>query len=224
MASENALCAWVICAVVPLCLCLIRVIAVLPALRDGRKQKSHSESDIPVDTSLMIFLGSGGHTGEMLRLLENTDISQCHRTWLVSSGDAASLMKAKKYEESTRSFKNVNYAELHRARKVGESLALSTLSTIKSIFSTVQQLSLLPKPDILLVNGPGTSVPIAYTLFFMSLFGGCKTKIVYIESLARVHNLSLSGRLIMPIANRFLVQWAPLAFKYQRAEYYGILI
>ena len=46
-------------------------------------------------------------------------------------------------------------------------------------------------------------------------------KTVYIESLARIHELSLSGRLVYPFVDRFLVQWPELEHKYSRAQYQG---
>lgn len=53
----------------------------------------------------------------------------------------------------------------------------------------------------------------------------CKScKIAFIESIARVHSLSLSGKLLYPIADRFLVQWEELERKYKRAKYVGFVI
>lgn len=173
----------------------------------------------------MILLGSGGHTGEMIRMLGDVDLSKCYRTWLVSSGDTTSLLKAQKYEERTLSLADkTQYLELARARRVGEPLVLSVISTAKSLLSVASQIRKVALPDVLLVNGPGTCIPVAYLLFALKVLGLCNTRIVYIESLARVKQLSLSGRLIQPISDRFLVQWRPLADMYDRAEYYGILI
>ena len=41
------------------------------------------------------------------------------------------------------------------------------------------------------------------------------------ESIARVDSLSLSGKLLVRTADRFLVQWPQLAKKYTKAEYIG---
>ncbi|KAM9898357.1 hypothetical protein OXX59_004564 [Metschnikowia pulcherrima] len=230
MVTENTLCVGILCVIIPLAFLALRVVFVLPALRVNQDTRQSDSTkgfvSIRPGAQLMILLGSGGHTGEMLRLLNKSNIGACSRTWLASSGDTASLLKARDFEESTmtNSSSQIHYAELYRARKVGESVVSSILSTTKSIYSTAQKLRELPLPDVLLVNGPGTSVPVAYLLFMLKLIGVCKTRVVYIESLARVHNLSLSGRLILPIADRFIVQWIPLATKYRRAEYYGILV
>lgn len=44
------------------------------------------------------------------------------------------------------------------------------------------------------------------------------------ESFARVTALSLSGKILIYFADRFLVQWPELAKRYPKAEYVGILV
>ena len=44
------------------------------------------------------------------------------------------------------------------------------------------------------------------------------------ESVARVKSLSLSGKLLYPIADKFMVQWPDLLAKYPRARYVGFVI
>lgn len=173
----------------------------------------------------MIFLGSGGHTGEMIKLLSNMDVSELTRTWVISSNDSTSLLKCKDYEDKLTSEFGANFLTLHRARSVGEPLGLSVKNTMISFVDTFKQLVRLPQlPAVLLVNGPGTSVPLAYMLFLFKFLGVSNTKIIYIESLARVKDLSVSGKMLLPIADRLLVQWPEVANRYKRAEYYGILI
>lgn len=227
MLTEHQLCVCVLLVAAPLTVLLLRLIYILPCLgtpRDAIFTKSDSStSSSPPQVSVMILLGSGGHTGEMMRMVEKLDVSRYKRTWLVSSGDTTSLKRAQEYEEKAQSGKPT-FASLYRARQVGEPFVSSVVSTVRSFVSVVLFLQNLPKPDILLVNGPGTCVPVAYVLFVMKYLGLCNTKIIYVESLARVSTLSLSGRLIMPIANRFIVQWKTLARQYRRAEYHGILV
>lgn len=175
----------------------------------------------------MIFLGSGGHTAEMIRILEGANLSNLERTWVASSGDSSSLLKCKNYEEKNLSLSQykANYVTIDRARSVGESFLLSIMSTAKSTISIIKALfPFTGLPSLLLLDGPGTCVPLAYVLFLLKFFGFCNTKIIYIESLARVNQLSWSGKLILPIADRFIVQWENLIYKHKRVEYYGILI
>lgn len=207
----------------------IRLLMVLPAPHTSTAvgKDVFSEFSNISGQNVMALLGSGGHTGEMLRILAHVNLANFTRTWVVSSGDSTSLEKCRAFEEKhlAKSTYKPTFVSLHRARTVGEPLLLLVKNTLISLQNTVATLYTLPElPAVLLVNGPGTSVPLAYILFGMKVLGMCKTRIVYIESLARVHQLSLSGRLIMPIADRFIVQWEQLYLQYHRAEYYGILI
>lgn len=49
-------------------------------------------------------------------------------------------------------------------------------------------------------------------------------RIIFIESFARVNKLSLSGKILIHLVDRFLVMWPELAEKYDKAEYAGLLI
>lgn len=203
----------------PVFVVLLRLIYVLPALQS----RSNSTKGAPLKGHLMVLLGSGGHTGEMIRLLQTTNLEKMKITWLVSSGDSTSLEKVKNIEHTASS--NSTYITLKRARTVGQPWLLSVFTTLSSIVSTLNALLRQKSyPDVLLINGPGTCVPVAYVLFVMKFLGLCRTRIVYVESLARVSGLSLSGRLVLPVSDRFLVQWEQLADQYQRAEFYGILV
>ena len=45
-----------------------------------------------------------------------------------------------------------------------------------------------------------------------------------VRSFARVKTLSLSGKLLLRVVDRFLVQWEELEGAGGRAEYWGILV
>lgn len=49
-------------------------------------------------------------------------------------------------------------------------------------------------------------------------------KVIWLDSITNVHRLSLSGRLVRPFADLFLVQWPELARKYRGVEYVGAVI
>jgi UDP-N-acetylglucosamine:LPS N-acetylglucosamine transferase len=49
-------------------------------------------------------------------------------------------------------------------------------------------------------------------------------KVVWLDSITNVKHLSLSGRMVRPFADLFLVQWPELAAKYRRAVYIGDVI
>lgn len=75
----------------------------------------------------------------------------------------------------------------------------------------------------MLSNGPATGAVAAFVGVGREVLWGEKCQIVYVESLARVDTLSVSGKLLYYVADRFLVQWPELKEKYPRAEFYGRL-
>lgn len=57
------------------------------------------------------------------------------------------------------------------------------------------------KPDLIISSGAAVSVPFFY---LGKLFG---SKLIYIEVFDRIDKLTLSGRLVYPIVDKFIVQW-----------------
>jgi hypothetical protein len=49
-------------------------------------------------------------------------------------------------------------------------------------------------------------------------------RVIWLDSITNVHRLSLSGRLVRPFADLFLVQWPALARKYRGVEYVGAVV
>ena len=179
------------------------------------------------DKTLMVFLGSGGHTGEMLRMLSTVKSldSLKHITFVTSTGDEGSQKMLTKFIEERSLRASYSFVDLPRARRVGEPLVSSFLSTVKSIMFVFNVFPNIEyPPDILMLNGPGTTVPLAIFYTFLNVVQfSHTTKIFYIESLARVNSLSTSGMICRPLAHRFLVQWPKLAVK-TSTEYKGILV
>ncbi len=73
------------------------------------------------------------------------------------------------------------------------------------------------RPDVILSTGAALAFP-----FFLigKLFGA---RLVYVESMTRTDALSLTGRLVYPLADAFFVQW-PAAAKRKRARFAGRLL
>lgn len=228
MYDERIICYVSISALIPIICLLIRLAYTLPAANNPDNSQVPNITSIvdgKKNVNIMILLGSGGHTGEMLRLIESLEWKYFTRTWVLSSTDKSSLTKVQEVERSLPASSEPKYLMVPRARNINEGLLLSIKSTLTSFISISCTLIRLPVlPSILLLNGPGTSVPLAYFIFLLKFLGICKTRIVFIESLARVNSLSLSGMLLLPISDRFIVQWPNLSQKYKRAEYYGILV
>ena len=79
--------------------------------------------------------------------------------------------------------------------------------------------------DILFyMNTTGTCVPICFVAFLYKILGFLDADIVFVESFCRVQRLSLTGKLLYFIADKFIVQWTRLLTKHPRAEYLGDFI
>jgi beta-1,4-N-acetylglucosaminyltransferase len=77
---------------------------------------------------------------------------------------------------------------------------------------------------MVLCNGPGTCVPIVLISYLLTKLGLRRTRVMYVESVARVTSLSMSGRLVYGIVDCFMVQWPQLLQKYPKAVYKGRLV
>uniref|UniRef100_M1B1H6 UDP-N-acetylglucosamine transferase subunit ALG14 n=1 Tax=Solanum tuberosum TaxID=4113 RepID=M1B1H6_SOLTU len=78
----------------------------------------------------------------------------------------------------------------------------------------------------ILCNGPGTCIPLCVIAFLFKVLGIRWSSIFYVESIARVRKLSLSGLLLykLHMADQLFVQWPQLKEKYPRAHYVGRLM
>lgn len=80
-----------------------------------------------------------------------------------------------------------------------------------------EALSILRKerPDVIITTGAGDVLPTCY------LGKGLGSKIVFLETFARVREPSLVGRFLSPMADLVLVQWKQMLQHYKKAVYSG---
>ena len=162
----------------------------------------------------LVVLGSGGHTAEMLRLITDFDFGRYTPLTLVTAAtDTTSRAKAER-ELPREALATARWAEIPRAREVGQSFGSSVPSTLHALWACVQLLW-TAAPDLVLVNGPGTCVPVAV----LARLSG--SRVIFVESWCRVESLSLTGRIMYWVAHRFVVHWPELVDRYPRAEYLG---
>jgi beta-1,4-N-acetylglucosaminyltransferase len=74
------------------------------------------------------------------------------------------------------------------------------------------------RPDVILSTGAALAVP----FFLVGKLAGCR--LVYVESLTRTTSLSLSGRMVYPLANSFFVQWPQAARGRRKAIHAGSIL
>ncbi|MEK3992192.1 PssD/Cps14F family polysaccharide biosynthesis glycosyltransferase [Robertmurraya sp. FSL R5-0851] len=71
------------------------------------------------------------------------------------------------------------------------------------------------RPDVIVTTGAHTAVPICY---IAKVFG---KKVVFIESFAKTSTPTISGKMVYPIADLFIVQWQSMKKHYPKAVYGG---
>ncbi|KAF2997310.1 UDP-N-acetylglucosamine transferase subunit [Curvularia kusanoi] len=121
-------------------------------------------------------------------------------------------------------------ATIPRARRIHQPLYTTPFSALVSLAMAFKPLLAPDPPALIVTNGPATAVIVVLAAFILRFFdvrgveskGLCRT--VYVESFARVKTLSLSGKLLVHVVDRFLVQWEELKGYGGRAEYCGILV
>ena len=74
------------------------------------------------------------------------------------------------------------------------------------------------RPDVVISTG---AAPGFLVCIIAKIFGA---HVIWIDSIANVDQLSLSGRLIRPFSDLFLTQWPELVAKYKNIEYIGAVI
>lgn len=71
-------------------------------------------------------------------------------------------------------------------------------------------------PDLIISTGSEIAIPVFYIAWILGI------RTMFIESLCRVKELSLTGKIVYPIADKFLVQWEELQGKHgKKAQYWG---
>lgn len=80
---------------------------------------------------------------------------------------------------------------------------------------TAGRIMLRERPKVVITTGALISFPFC---LYAKLLGA---KVVYLETFARVNDRSLTGKLVYPIADLFLVQWESLLELYPKAKYVG---
>lgn len=134
---------------------------------------------------LLIVCSSGGHLLEMMELRDAW--AHFERVWVTfDKSDARSLLR---YERVIHAYGPTN-------RNVPNLLRNLRLAA---------QVLRAEWPAAILTTGAGVAVPFAWVGRALGI------PTVYVESMTRIDGLSLSGRMIQPIASRLYTQWPELA-------------
>jgi UDP-N-acetylglucosamine:LPS N-acetylglucosamine transferase len=93
----------------------------------------------------------------------------------------------------------------------------SVKNLIKNTFLAWRVLR-LERPVLVVSTGAGVSVPF---IIMAKLFG---IRTIYLESITRNEELSLSARIVYPVVDKLLVQWEDLTLRYKKATFKGRVI
>jgi beta-1,4-N-acetylglucosaminyltransferase len=180
--------------------------------RNSTVRNTRPAINLPIKT--LVVLGSGGHTTEMLQMIQylNEKIYD-PLIYVIASSDTTS--KRRFHALGGRLPSETYY--IPRSREVGQSYVTSVLSTLYSLLFSFW-LVICIRPALVLCNGPGTCLPVVLATLFLRILGLCEGQIVFVESLCRVKSLSLTGKLLYPLVDMFLVHWDELQSRFPRSQ------
>ncbi|KAI0843362.1 glycosyltransferase family 1 protein [Hypoxylon sp. FL0890] len=193
-----------------------------------------SSSDNP--HYLLVVCGSGGHTGEMIRMMDRSIGPRegiYHRRYAVAYGDQMSYDKVMSFERTLqRRFENENVFAgsfdieyFHRGRHVHQSwvttpfTALACLADIFRILTTAPGRHTVTDyrfPGVIVTDGPGSGflfLLAAHWLKMWFMVPDDFMQSIFIESWARVNSMSLTGKLIdrFCLADVFIAQYKTMS-------------
>lgn len=148
---------------------------------------------------ICLTFSAGGHFTEMRRI---TKAFEGHDLFFVT-------IKAK----STENLSNVHYIRDTAGPTIIHMLFNMSIVAIQSL-----KIVLKERPFLIISTGADVTIPICY---LGKLFSA---KLIFIESICRVIDLSPTGKIIYPIADLFLVQWKKLSRDYVKAKYWGSVL
>ncbi|MEA2293128.1 MAG: hypothetical protein QOE86_767 [Solirubrobacteraceae bacterium] len=167
-----------------------------PALLSDDTDGERAEAQSGSTTRVLLVCSSGGHLFQMQALRPAWDGME--RTWVTLPGADVEHLLA------------------------GEKVVLAHGPTNRSLRKFLRNLPIAwreihgRRPDAVLSTGAALAVP------FFIVGKLHRRRCIYVESLTRTEGLSLSGRLVYPLADAFFVQW-PTAVR-GHARYSGSII
>lgn len=156
-----------------------------------------SDAQTASPREVLLVASNGGHLLELLQLADLWPRERRH--WVTfRTSDALSLLSD---EKVTWAHHPTNRNVPNLIRNFG--LALRMILRCRGI------------PQAIVTTGAGVAVP------FVIIGRLAGVNIVYIEGMARITSPSLTGRLVYPFTDTFIVQWPGLQRFFKRAHWFG---
>ncbi|MCD6291576.1 MAG: glycosyltransferase [Anaerolineae bacterium] len=155
---------------------------------------------------ILVVLGSGGHTKEMIRLVDLLGEGYEY-SYLIASDDVVSESKIQR--------PGPVFHALRPRFKDDPPWRVAW----KTIVSGVQAARILRRvhPDVVMSAGAGLAVPVSVLAKLMG------AHVIYVESAALMYRLTATGKIMAHVADLFFVQWPELQSQVPGAIYAGRL-
>lgn len=147
---------------------------------------------------VLLVASSGGHLLELLELTGQYERQSRH--WVTFDKPDARVLLAGE---------TVTFAYSPTNRHLGNLVRNSLLA-----FRLMVKL----RPHAVITTGAGVGVPFVYAARVLG------KRAIYVESLARIDELSLTGRIVYPVVTDLFVQWPELAERYRKGRYAGAIV
>lgn len=151
--------------------------------------------------NILFISSTGGHLTELLKLKA---LFKKYNYNIITEKTKSTYGLKKTYG------KKIKYLKYGTKSHFWSYILIFPYNCIKSIY-----LFLKINPDVIITTGAHTSVPMCYIGKFF------KRKIIYIETFANMTTKTMSGKLVYPIADLFIVQWESMLNLYPKAIYKG---
>jgi beta-1,4-N-acetylglucosaminyltransferase len=156
---------------------------------------------------LLVVLGEGGHTTEMLNLVDLLgDRYEYH--YIISKEDTLSADRIR------------IHGPVHHLLRPRDKYTPLPTAVLRTLVTTAQAARVLlrVRPKAILSTGPAIAVPVAIV---GKLLGA---RVIFVETGSRIRTVSITGKIMYRWADLFFVQWPQLAKRLPRAIYAGRLI
>ncbi len=152
----------------------------------------------------VLFIAStGGHLNELMQL---KPMFKKYDYYIVTEKDETTKSLKEEYKQK------INYLLYGTRTKILSYPFIFIFNILKSIYLYIKI-----RPKYIVTTGTHTAVPICY---IAKIFGA---KIIFIETFANRISKTLSGKLVYPISNLFIVQWEEMLKLYPKAIYGGMI-
>lgn len=156
---------------------------------------------------VLVVLGDGGHTAEILRLVELMG-PECDYDYIATKEDGFSAQHIAIPGPLFR---------VARPRGKGESWPRAALFSLLCLVQAAR-ICRRVRPAAVLGSGPSVMVPVALAARLL------RSKVIFVETGSRITGLSLTGRIMLRLADLFFVQWEQLHQRHPKTVFAGRLL